>query len=839
MNKIIDKKILLNALKLIFFISILCIVVKEFISILKTFDMELFLKYANELSISNISIIIALGMISYLPLSFYDFVLKSRVNMNIQNKKLYKLSWIISSIASIAGFGGSTAIFLKSNLYKDYIEDKDLLLKESSRIVALNFTGFSMVCLIYSISKFKEGLTFNLSNIIIYIVSLYLPCLIGYLIYKTIKGSEKKDIIDSIKIMFISILEWITTLVLILGIFTILNSKIPFFKLFPIFVLAIASSIIGMTPGGIGTFDITMLLGLEALGVSSEKVLLALFLYRISYYIVPVFIGIGLYITEVNKSLSEDSKELVNLVISKISYYILIALVFISGVLAIILPVDNYINLDKNIAIHEIMYLKNLPNDICIIIGIILIVLSRLLLHRDKSVYKLTLASVILFEIMAIFLGFNYSEILFLLLVICFVVASKKEFYRHSYVIKYRQIVMCIFVGVLSYILYRAFFVGGKFDIFEILLPCISISSIVISVILTIIYNKNKSNRINQIKLSDCIDDVESIIERFGGSSYTHYVYLNDKKICINEEKDVFFQFEIQGNKLFVLGPPVGNKENFINSIEEFYNMADSYGYIPVFCAIDNDMMPHLHSIGYQFIKIGEDSSVDLESFTLEGRNMKSVRNALSRVQKEGYQFEVIEPPFNDEFLDELKKISDEWLDGRRELDFAVGKFDKNYLECSPIAIIKNIDGEIKGFTNLMPMYDNNKTLSIDLMRFSNTCNGIMDFIFVNLFMYAKDNGYTSFNMGIVPLYNVGLSKHAFLNERIAQHIYMYGNNIYSFEGLKRFKDKYCTIWNPRYFAYRKGTNLLGIIISFISMIYLPKRESNITTYFKIVKNVD
>ena len=188
-----------------------------------------------------------------------------------------------------------------------------------------------------------------------------------------------------------------------------------------------------------------------------------------------------------------------------------------------------------------------------------------------------------------------------------------------------------------------------------------------------------------------------------------------------------------------------------------------------VFCAIDNDMMPHLHSIGYQFIKIGEDSSVDLESFTLEGRNMKSVRNALSRVQKEGYQFEIIEPPFNDEFLDELKKISDEWLDGRRELDFAVGKFDKNYLECSPIAIIKNIDGEIKGFTNLMPMYDNNKTLSIDLMRFSNTCNGIMDFIFVNLFMYAKDNGYTSFNMGIVPLYNVGLSKHAFLNERIAQ----------------------------------------------------------------------
>lgn len=91
-NKILD------IAKIVFFVLIAGIVIKEFGSILKSFDVNLFLKYANELSFVNVLIILALGIISYIPLSFYDFVLKSRANINLPNKKLYKLSWIISSI---------------------------------------------------------------------------------------------------------------------------------------------------------------------------------------------------------------------------------------------------------------------------------------------------------------------------------------------------------------------------------------------------------------------------------------------------------------------------------------------------------------------------------------------------------------------------------------------------------------------------------------------------------------------------------------------------------------------------------------------------------------------
>ena len=65
-------------------------------------------------------------------------------------------------------------------------------------------------------------------------------------------------------------------------------------------------------------------------------------------------------------------------------------------------------------------------------------------------------------------------------------------------------------------------------------------------------------------------------------------------------------------------------------------------------------------------MKLGEDGGVDLLNFTLEGRKMKSVRNAISRVEKQGYTFDIVYPPYSKEFIKEIKSISDEWLDGKK-----------------------------------------------------------------------------------------------------------------------------------------------------------------------------
>ena len=147
------------------------------------------------------------------------------------------------------------------------------------------------------------------------------------------------------------------------------------------------------------------------------------------------------------------------------------------------------------------------------------------------------------------------------------------------------------------------------------------------------------------------------------------------------------------------------------------------------------------------------------------------------------------------------------------------------YIEMDKIAIVRNAEGEIKAFATIMPMYDN-KTLSVDLMRFKDIqLNGIMDFIFVNLFEYSKENGYEFFNLGLVPLAEVGESKYSFIREKIAYQIFINGNFIYSFKGLKKFKDKYASKWDDKYIAYKKESSLLITCIQLLTILSQDKKD--------------
>ena len=79
-----------------------------------------------------------------------------------------------------------------------------------------------------------------------------------------------------------------------------------------------------------------------------------------------------------------------------------------------------------------------------------------------------------------------------------------------------------------------------------------------------------------------------------------------------------------------------------------------------------------------------------------------------------------------------------------------------------------------------------------------------MDFVFLSLFEWAKEHGYQYFNIGMAPLYNVGLSKYSFLSEKIASQIFLHGQFFYPFQGLRKFKDKYADSCGSKYLAYRK-----------------------------------
>ena len=127
--------------------------------------------------------------------------------------------------------------------------------------------------------------------------------------------------------------------------------------------------------------------------------------------------------------------------------------------------------------------------------------------------------------------------------------------------------------------------------------------------------------------------------------------------------------------------------------------------------------------------------------------------------------------------------------------------------------------GRIVAFANLWESAPAGE-LSIDLMRFSaDAPKGVMDYLFVELMLWGKSQGYTWFSLGMAPL--AGLERHRLAPpwHKLGRLVYRYGENFYNFEGLRQYKDKFHPKWEPRYLAAPGGMALPRVLLDVTSLI--------------------
>ncbi len=152
------------------------------------------------------------------------------------------------------------------------------------------------------------------------------------------------------------------------------------------------------------------------------------------------------------------------------------------------------------------------------------------------------------------------------------------------------------------------------------------------------------------------------------------------------------------------------------------------------------------------------------------------------------------------ELLPELREISDAWLSDKAtaEKHFSVGSFDPAYLGQFDFALVRRM-GVLVAFANLWETRTK-RELSVDLMRFGpDAPRSAMDFLFVELMLWGRAQGYEWFNLGMAPL--AGLEQHPLAPawHRVGNFVFRYGEHFYNFEGLRRYKTKFRPVWEPRY----------------------------------------
>jgi lysylphosphatidylglycerol synthetase-like protein (DUF2156 family) len=296
-----------------------------------------------------------------------------------------------------------------------------------------------------------------------------------------------------------------------------------------------------------------------------------------------------------------------------------------------------------------------------------------------------------------------------------------------------------------------------------------------------------------------------------------HLAFTGDKSFLFVD--DAFVMSARGGASLVAMGPPIGKRAAWRAALAAFRTEAERLALRPVVYSAPPELLPELIDLGFRVEKVGENAIIELAGFSLAGSARQKLRYARRKfVEREGAEFEITDAAHA--AWDELHSVSDAWLEshGGREKSFSLGAFDRTYLERSPIAIVRK-DKRIIAFANIWLNAEKSRG-AIDLMRFdpAQAPHGLMDFLFVEILLWAQAQGLRSFDLGMAPLAGLAADQYASLFARIGRLVAQYGEPFYGFEGLRAFKDKFAPRWEPRYIA-APGSWTLPIVLAEVAML--------------------
>ena len=832
----------LTLIKGIFLLSVLLLVIREVGRIGHEISGEQVRAALGALDPLTILFLAAMGFVAVLPMLVYDFTIVEFLPGHFSKGYIVRSGWVTNTFTNLAGMGGLLGASLRANFYAKEATKKQVVYA-ISKIALFLLAGLSLACWValvlmfgFQVGTVYQGYWFWLLG-----GGLYFP---GLFIFTRVNDSDFfKDLTWSREIRLIigSSLEWGSCALFFLLIGWAMQLPLDFAAVFPMFVVASVAGVISMIPGGLGSFDVFMIFGLGLLGVSRSDAAGWLLLYRLFYYLLPFGVGVGLFVHDAGHRLNQYFDGLPVAIFRRSALWFVTTFMYFSGVMMLLYATIPDVVLANKLYMQLVPYMFYFLSQVTnLIVAFLLIGLARGIGARVSRAFWPTLVVLVL-AIGNTLWRENFPGGLAVLLgavLICLVLA-KPELTRKSFHYSWGGLLIDGSIYVVTFVLYTVLgiyaFQPHHKHMLHLLQPWLPASTqvwlnglggLLIALVVLLLINRFLSyGQLTWLKQPFDAKRVRKLIMTFGGNEVSHLAFLQDKRTYFYQaegQDQLLILFRQKADKLLVMGEPIGNQAYLLPALQAFMRDADMAGLRPVFYEISEELTLRLHEMGFDFIKVGEEGHVDLTTFTLAGKPRRGERALVNKFKREGYQFKIIEPPLSDAQYAELRDISTSWLRDETEKSFSMGFFDRDYLNEAPIAVMTDADGKMVAFANLMPTGDHRMT-SIDLMRSSQDApSGMMDGLFVYLFETCREQGYDSFNLGMAPLANVGVSEFSFIEERVAHLIYEYGSNFYSFQGLRAYKEKYVTEWQPKYLAYRRRESLIFTMLQLMQVINRP-----------------
>lgn len=307
------------------------------------------------------------------------------------------------------------------------------------------------------------------------------------------------------------------------------------------------------------------------------------------------------------------------------------------------------------------------------------------------------------------------------------------------------------------------------------------------------------------------------IVERYSTSTLDYFALRDDKSYYTTY--NTLIAYAVIGTVVLVSPDPIGPDATAKQAWNEFRHYSNSNGWTICILGAGDKWLPTYASDGFHSMYVGDEAVVSTRNFSLDGKKNKSLRQAVNRMRNHGYTIQYLDPlDLTDGVRDQLLEILTKSRRGNIERGFSMtlGRFldpkDKGLL----LTICFGPAGNVVGFCQWVPAPGING-FSLDLMRrdLGEHPNGMTDLMVVSTIEYLRERHLENLSLNFATMRAIiaGETEEG-LQVKLERWFLKRLSDTAQIESLWRFNSKFNPKWLPRYLVFDSPQNLPQIAIA-------------------------
>jgi lysyl-tRNA synthetase class 2 len=309
------------------------------------------------------------------------------------------------------------------------------------------------------------------------------------------------------------------------------------------------------------------------------------------------------------------------------------------------------------------------------------------------------------------------------------------------------------------------------------------------------------------------------ILESGGRDSLAYFATRREKSVVFSPDGRAAVTFRVVASVSLASADPLGHVGSWPGAIQAWLTQAREHGCFPAVLSASEAGAKAYVRAGLKALAYGDEAIIDVESFSLKGRTMRPVRQAVARVGRAGYTCRVRRHgDIPREELGHLTACAEAWRgnDTERGFSMALNRLgDPADRRCVMITA-HDAAGVVRALLSFVPWGATG--VSLDLMRRDRDAeNGLIEFMVNGLVEAAADLriqqislNFAVFRSVFSTAERVGAGPVTRLNEAVLSA----ASRFWQIETLYRSNAKYLPRWLPRFLCYDSSLTFSRAVIA-------------------------